>query len=370
MKKILVFSFIIINAFLYGQNPGIFKLENRSDLVPFDLERISRVTGKSLPEESLPNPNHTDELYDVGGTDLGIMWEMEPGRVGIFFGDTFGKNFKMIKRGGGNGGNWRSNVLAFSDDNDLDDGISFSGMALNKSGDAREIIFSAHDRSGTGDFTSIPSAAIRANGIDFAYYMNIKKWGEPGEWSSNYSSLYRSSDNGNSWEKCPEVTFSSESNFSQVALGKKDGYIYMLGTIPGRFGDAYLSRFAEVDILDQSKYEYWNKKDGWIAGKENLATPVFDGPVGELSIIYNTMFKRWIVTYLDMSEEGIVLRDAAQITGPWSNKKTLVSGSEYPWHYGAYIYPLKNENDELYFLMSLWYPYNVFLMKTKLKYEE
>lgn len=367
MRYLFLFCSLITGLFSNGQDSGNLQAVNCFGLVPYNLERISRVTGRTLPEEYLPNPNYTDVLYDVGGTDLGIMWEMNDGKIGIFFGDTFGKNFKIIERGGGNGGNWRSNVLAFSEDNNLEDGLSFSGMAINEIGNAREIIYSAHDRSGIGDFTSIPSAVIRADGIDYVHYMNIKQWGAPGEWISNYSGLYSSSDNGNSWEKCPEVRFSPASNFSQVAYGKKDGYIYMLGTIAGRFGDAYLSRFTEENITDQSKYEYWNNKDGWRKGDEKMATAVFEGPVGELSVIYNKMFNRWIVTYLNMSKQGLVFRDAIQITGPWSDEKKLVSGSEYPWHYGAYIHPLENESDELYFLMSLWFPYNVFLMKTRLK---
>jgi hypothetical protein len=31
------------------------------------------------------------------------------------------------------------------------------------------------------------------------------------------------------------------------------------------------------------------------------------------------------------------------------------------------MYPLKNDSDTLYFNMSLWYPYNVFLMEAVLK---
>lgn len=28
--------------------------------------------------------NRTNELYNVGGTDLGIVWELQPGHYGLF----------------------------------------------------------------------------------------------------------------------------------------------------------------------------------------------------------------------------------------------------------------------------------------------
>src|SRR5690606_33544369 len=137
-------------------------IEDGKGLISYDLTRVARATGKSLAGETFPNPNRTDERYDVGCTDLGIMWEMGNGDVGVFFGDTDGKTFVPSPNGGGNGQNWRSNVLAFSNDKNLADGMTFSGM-LTQTGNssvAREVIPSAHITNGTGSFTTIPTAAI------------------------------------------------------------------------------------------------------------------------------------------------------------------------------------------------------------------
>ena len=42
------------------------------------------------------------------------------------------------------------------------------------------------------------------------------------------------------------------------------------------------------------------------------------------------------------------------------------NGREYAQLYGSYIHPLSVTGDNLYFTMSMWMPYNVFLMKAEL----
>ena len=108
-------------------------IDNRWGFFIRKVSRIARVTGSAMPEETFPSPNNTAVKWNVGGTDLGIIWEMQPGKYGIFFGDTFGRDFKPDQSNPGpNGGSWRSNVLAFSEDDDLEDGLSFSGMAVER----------------------------------------------------------------------------------------------------------------------------------------------------------------------------------------------------------------------------------------------
>ena len=68
--------------------------------------------------------------YDVGGTDLGIVWDKGGGEYFIAFGDT-----------NDTAGNWnRSNVLAISSDTNLEDGLAFSTMIQSKPGHAKEIL--------------------------------------------------------------------------------------------------------------------------------------------------------------------------------------------------------------------------------------
>ncbi len=335
-----------------------------------NVRMVARVTGDSLPGEKLYQPNRTGDDFDVYGTDLGLMWQIEGRNIGLFFGDTSGKGF-IINKNGGNGENWRSNVLAFSTDTNLDDGLKIDSMSSDSEGKAREIC--AGGKANPKMYqTSIPTSAIHVGKLDCVHYMNIYDWGAPhGRWLTNFSSIYTSADGGHTWISRKEVTFSSESHFSQIAYAKKDGWVYMIGTQAGRGDAAYLARFRESDLLNMQTYEYWNGKKGkWVRGDESAATPILRGPVGEASLIWHKKFKRWILSYnydprYDkvplIKTYGILYCDTENIT-QWGASKVLVTGDNYPGLYGAYIYPLKDQDDKLWFLMSMWGPYNVFLM--------
>ncbi|MGJ7032932.1 hypothetical protein GGU45_003443 [Niabella hirudinis] len=142
--------------------------------------------------------------------------------------------------------------------------------------------------------------------------------------------------------------------------------MYMLGTPAGRHGAIYLLRVKEAEFAFLQQFEYWNEVRGWVSGDEAGATPVIKAPAGEMSVIYNEHFQRWIIAYLDVSHKALVLRDSKAIEQGWSAPKILVRSADYPGLYGSFIYPLQN-GTELYFLMSVWKDYNVFLMKADLK---
>lgn len=374
MKKKMPVSYlhlILIVGFVFIHLSCTEKSSKSTYINLTNFKMIARVTGAAQPGDTIPYINNTTQ-YDVYGTDLGIMWHMEGSKVGLFFGDTNGEGFEVSPNGGGNGGNWRSNFLAFSEDTDLDDGLTISGMALDGEGKAREICAGAK----TGNYekynTSIPTGAIRAAGVDYVHYMNIYEWaGGDGRWLTNFSSLYASRDGGQTWERKEEITFHPDSHFSQVAYAKKDGYVYMLGTQSGRGDAAYLARFLEKNILSIGDYEYWDgSQKKWIRGKEEAATSVIEAPVGETSLMYLEKQQRWIVTYLldhiyDVKDKRqghtLVYRESKDLIN-WSDIRVLASDKEYPGLYCAYMHPLKNDGDKLYFLMSMWKPYNVFLM--------
>jgi len=354
-----------------GQNDTA---KNQREITLTNVKQVARLTGNPLNAEVFPSPNSTAGDYDVGGTDLGIFWTMDSSRVGIFFGDTKGSDFRAGK-GGGNGSNWRSNVLAFSNDVNLEDGLTISSMALDSNGKAREICAGAKNNPGKYN-TSIPTAAIRAAGVDYVHYMNIYEWaGGNGRWLTNFSSLYASYDQGDTWERKKQITFKPDSKFSQICYAKRNGIVYMIGTQAGRGSAAFLARFKEEDIEEIGKYQYWNGDlKQWVRNKEHAATAVIPGPVGEASLIYHEKYERWIIAYsydaaydpkIGKKMHAVVYRDAKELNGNWSALKILASEKDFPGLYSPYFHPLKNQGDKLYFTISLWDPYNVFLMSTE-----
>jgi len=102
--------------------------------------------------------------------------------------------------------------------------------------------------------------------------------------------------------------------------------------------------------------------DGWIV----------DPPVGELSVIWNPYLQRWLMMYLNENTACIEARFAEHPFGPWSAPLSVVCGDMYPALYGAFMHPRFTENNgqTVYFLMSQYGPYNVFLMKAMFKKNE
>jgi D-arabinan endo alpha-(1,5)-arabinofuranosidase len=88
--------------------------------------------------------------------------------------------------------------------------------------------------------------------------------------------------------------------------------------------------------------------------------------VAELSILYNVHFGQWIGLHHDEARAAIVLRTAERLTGPWTTGQVVVSGAEFPGLYGGFLHPDSASGPTIYYAMSQWAPYNVYLMRTTL----
>lgn len=346
------------------------KREETTGLIATNTEKVARVTGATLDGETIPNPNKTQDTYGVTATDLGIIWDAttDPNdkKVMLAFGDSYDDGWGG-SGGGGDPAGWRSNLLAISEDKDLSDGLTISSMITkdDESDYAKEIISSDHNTSGLGDFTAIPTAGITVGERHYIHYMQIKDWGDSGEWETNFSEIAYSDDEGESWEKS-NVKWDAVSKFAQAAYVKEENYVYMFGTPAGRFDDAYLARVPEADMLEKTHYEYWNGSD-WIEDDEDAAVPVIDAPVSELSVQYNSHFDKWIMMYLNEDRYAMVVRTSSHLMEGWSEEAVVATGEEYPALYGGFIHPWTNDGKDLYFVMSEWEPYNVVLMKAELQ---
>lgn len=309
------------------------------------------------------------------------MWDNGGGRqVLMAFGDTYGYC-------GVRGQQWRYNMLFRSQDGalsntiDVPDGAvsnQYSGSPLWAPGLSKQIINTT--KWAPNETGIIPTAGIAANGNQYLNFMSIKSWDANGAWTTNFSALAVSPDNGERWGVYPDSVRAARpdaipggryvpgnENFQQGAFmkpGPGDSYIYSFGTPSGRSGSAYISRVLPSYIPDLRHYEYWNGSS-WVPGDPGAATVVIPGPVSEMSGQFNTYLRQYLVLYTNGAND-VVMRTAPAPQGPWSPESVLVPSMQFPGGiYGPFLHPWSTGR-ELYYNLSLWSAYNVMLMKTVL----
>ena len=377
------------------------------------------------------NLNDTQRRFGIGGTDLGIMWDngiaddpttaVNEHQVLIAFGDTFSNSFPVRS------GIWRMNTLFRSSDTNLSNGLyvpagiqndpgKYSGSPMTDPNFSREIL--GHPAYGIGpEVTIIPTAAISVPGAgpnggtrQYMNFMAVRSWDSPGRWTTNYSGIAYSDDNGQNWraELVPASSIrtaaagrstvpyvSGNQNFQQGAFvkppaGSPDaaaGWVYSYGTPAGRGGTVYLSRVNQYQILDQTKYQYWNGTQ-WVANNPAAAKPILPGKqttgffgfgattvypsVGEMSVQYNPYLKKYVMLYAD-GGNNVVMRTSDTPQGTWSAPKTLVTSAKMPGLYAPMIHPWSGttnvpdaDQKYLFWNLSTWDNYEVRLMRTDL----
>src|SRR5690606_3047068 len=99
---------------------------------------ISQLTGAD-------SPAHTDERWNISGTDLGFSFEHQ-GSLYMVFGDTWG-------RGGDEGPDWRSNTMAIVEP-DPEHGYILTDVIRDDNGEAKELLHSL--KQPKTEYTVIP----------------------------------------------------------------------------------------------------------------------------------------------------------------------------------------------------------------------
>jgi hypothetical protein len=334
------------------------------EVIPSKPELIAQVTGQD-------SPNQTGDRFGFLATDLGILWSDGAGGVLAAFGDTYGEGW----RGPGAGertDDHRRNVLARCDATDpraLRQGLRLVSVTEDRPGHAGEVL--PADPRRRVESTVIPTAGISVNGVQYLHYMSVKTWGAPGTWRTNYGGIAHSRDGGQTWTKDPAArwrnTWFGRNPFQMGAFTSEPGRVYLFGTRNGRSGDIYLARVDPAKVGDLGSYEYHTGRDGARAWSRHVrcARPVAAGPCGELSVAFHRGLGRWLMVHLDDQAGRILLRAARRVTGPWSDGQTLVSGQDYPGLYGGYLHPGALDGNDIYFTMSQWGPYNVYLFRAE-----
>ncbi|MDO5500430.1 MAG: DUF4185 domain-containing protein [Propionibacteriaceae bacterium] len=336
--------------------------------------RHSKVTG--------PDSVNDTERFGVTATDLGLVWDAGPDaegndRVFVMFGDTYGAQW------GGHGAgpreaDWRTNVLFASTTKDLEaESVRMNAaLARVRRGGAAQAIrrnrlqvpllklpFPEH--------TLIPNSGISIDGVHYVQWMSVAIWLKGGRWWTLQSGIAVSRDDARTWAKPLRARWLNpfgRDRFQIAAFARDGEWVYLVGTTNGRHGPAYLARVRPDRVACASAYTYWDGA-GW-QSRQRRATPIIDGPAGELSVVYHRGLRRWLAMTLDESRAAIVLRSAQQLTGPWSDAVVAASGRDYPALYGGFIHPWAVDADRIYWLMSQWGPYNVYLMRTTLSLDQ
>ncbi|MFI9506812.1 DUF4185 domain-containing protein [Nocardia sp. NPDC052566] len=308
--------------------------------------------------------NRTDKRWQVDGTDLGIMWESKPGEIATAFGDTVGRGFHPP---GGMGMDWRSNVLAFSTDTDLSDGMTYDRMVTDDRCHAAEVLSSR--KLDNVEITTIPTSGFALGDRQYMSYMSIRTWNSiPGSFFTNYGGIAYSDDHGQTWTKDPYARWDNIfglSNFQVSAMVPQGDYVYMFGTPNTRLGSVGLARVAKDQLLNITAYQYWRDGNWTPVRAAGLVSPVVEGTVGELSVRYDASRNVWQMSYLDTARTAIVVRESDSPQGGWSDAVPTVKVTDYPELYGGFIHPWSSGAD-LYLNISTWSDYNVYLMHATL----
>lgn len=323
-----------------------------------------RTVGTTAKVTGASSTNRTDKRWQVNGTDLGIMWESGPGRVAVAFGDTVGRGFHPP---GGQGEDWRSNVLGFSTDRDLADGMTIDSFVQDSRCHAAEVLSSR--KVDNVEITTIPTSGFAIGSRQYLSYMSIRTWNSiPGTWFTNHGGIAWSDDDGQTWTKDPYAQWDNIfgiSRFQVAAMVPQGGYVYLFGTANTRLGEVSLARVPQDQVLNRSAYQYWSDGEWTAVGGPRAATPIVRGTAGELSVRYDEARDRWQMSYLDTTRTGITLRESDAPQGSWSEPARLVGIETFPELYGGFIHPWSTAED-LYFTVSTWSDYNVYLMRAEL----
>ncbi len=315
---------------------------------------------------------------NVGGTDLGHMVNHN-GRTYFLFGDTFASE-------GPGGFDWRNNVMAWTTDVDPSDGLAFDGWLTRPNGTARQAI-----TPGTQPVTYIPTGAISVGDKIYAWYMHVSNWNTG--WTLSHAGLAWWREGDSQFTTVPNYQFSAPSggpystangtegpgNFGMVAASYRspleysnDSHIYIWGTPGGREGGVKLARVLPHQIENLSSYQYFHGLENGVpvwGNSEFTGHKLVDSGVGEMSVMYNDSMRAWTMMYgTGGTTPEFQMRYSDTPWGPWSNPITVARFDQAPGLYAPYMNPLYVEDGgkTLYFTMSLWEPYDVYLAKVDL----
>lgn len=358
--------------------------------------KISQLTGDYDRHLNKPVLSQSLARYRIEGTDLGVPFQ-DGDITWLLFGDTWGPKAEL------------HDVIGYTSDKTPEKGLKLD-FVTDDIGVYQGIMIPGI--STTGAF-EVPTGGLV---IDDQFYIWITTD------HSEKVAMGRSVLATASREKAMKAAFSkvydfSTSKFINVSpvriknsdwdlLPKQEGEGLMLfGSGTYRESQIYLAYLPLLEIKNKSAIRYFaGIKDGkplWNKSEKD-AQPIFwqsNSQVGELSVTFNSFIDKWILLYNHGDPRGINLRTADTPWGPWSDTQVIFHpwddrgychfihtdwrvnkcdnlhntgrenewGGEYgPYQFGHFATGI-DQSTTIYFTMSTWNPYDVVLMKARLK---
>ena len=387
-----------------------------------NVEVLGSLTGKNSKNDTLAR-------FKVGGTDLGMpLYNSVTDEMFLAFGDTFSDPFGpdrpdlIFKR------RWRSNTLAKIKLSECyADGIEIVDFLKNeRTNVAKSIIQGHHTRDDQNlEVTKIPTGMIEIDGNLYMFYFSIRTWKPIA--IMNYGGCLKSVDNGKTWNRVYDLTWTDETNCEYDAQTEKlinepatnvvhkmefvksskkidvikhrghfytlifpkdglDGYIYLFGECGYRKRGIKLARVKKEDFENFTEYEYMvdtdeNKEPIWVKGKEgieaqkkNVNSYLITSPSGEMSVAYNKYLKKWLLFKISEDGHQVLMYTANNIYGPYDKPIEVIKNTDSkipnPLIYAPLTHEKLFEQDGkiMNILLSLWVPhYNPVVLRVTLE---
>ena len=330
------------------------------------VSEVSALTGPKSKENDAFLESHS-----INRTDLGFPVELPDKRMAFIFGDSYSARPES---------RWISNFIAFTDDNDYSDGLTFNDILTDDTGKAIAFYEGEHTKGNetdnTVENTKIPTGVITIGNTTYIYYMSIRYWGEAGMWKVNYCSAVKTTDM-KTFTPLDNLKWTEEEapNFGQISPMKdiNSDYVYIYGIPGGRSGGGMTGRVKESDIEDFSKYEYQVSKGVWVKGSEGLrmlkANEYYTiiPRVAELTACFNPYLNKYMMIFYRNGSLVMVTSDTPD--GVYGDAVALLNQTDYNGIYGGLISSamLRDNGKSFYMTVSCWEDYNVFLVKVVLK---
>ncbi len=300
------------------------------------------------------NPMDGQGGVGVPNTDLSIMGMTPDGRLFTMQGDT-SAGVKTGPDGRPMGG---PEGKRLPDGQGGKNNLIFWKMDEHGKWVPEEVVEAPFDTSGV---STIPTSTFNDGDTMYASVMDVDNWRD-GTWQTNSSQLWKSTDNGRTWEPVKNAVWqngaapNNDNPFQvQSFAPSDDGYVYMYGTSDGRENDGlHVARVPSGQVENPAAYEYWDGA-GFDANQPSTGSPPVVGQpagatgVGEPSVHFYD--NKALLTFAD--DTGKIYTSSSVDGVTWTEPQLV---ADQPGAYGVFQSPFSG-GDVANVSLSQWNPY-------------